>query len=373
MQDEDFISNLWQEILKTASTSHASDIHIEPGELFTLVRLRIDGVLFVCHQLKFSWHNQFISHIKILANLDIGEKRLPQDGRYRHLNANSTTFVDCRISTIPTIHGEKIVVRLLNQFNSKTTIYDLGLSPWQLNQLMNALESPQGLILVTGPTGSGKSTSLYTALQHLNDGRKNISTVEDPCEMEIPGINQIMVNTKSGLDFPLALRALLRQDPDVIMIGEIRDSVTAQIALHASQTGHLVLASLHTNNTFSTIQRMVQLGCEVSVLSECLQLISAQRLVRVTCKSCAENSFSDASNSCRACSGSGYFGRIAVHEVMPFNAAIRQKIIQGAPIEDLMSHAQELGMKSLLENAELLVLNGTTSASEVRLRIGNTS
>jgi type II secretory ATPase GspE/PulE/Tfp pilus assembly ATPase PilB-like protein len=373
MQDEDFISHLWQEILQAACTRQASDIHIEPGELLTLIRLRIDGVLFVCRQLKCSWHNQFISHIKILANLDIGEKRLPQDGRYRHLNVISNQFIDCRISTIPTIHGEKIVVRLLNQFNPKTTLYDLGLSPWQLNRFLNALESPQGLILITGPTGSGKSTSLYTALQHLNDGRKNISTVEDPCEMEIPGINQVMVNTKSGLDFPLALRALLRQDPDVIMIGEIRDALTAQIALQASQTGHLVLASLHTNNSFSTIQRMEQLGCEINVLSECLQLISAQRLVRVICRDCVDQLSETMSNSCRSCSGSGYFGRIAVHEVMPFNAAIRHKISQGAPIEDLVADTKELGMNSLRENAELLILNGTTNASEVRLRIGSAS
>lgn len=369
MPDENFISKLWQEILQTANDRQASDIHIEPGESSTLIRFRVDGILFGYRQLKASWHKQLISHIKILSNLDIGEKRLPQDGRYQHTHSNHQRL-DCRVSTIPTIYGEKIVVRLLNPFNSDLSIRDLGMSDWQESQFLKALSSPQGLILVTGPTGSGKTLSLYTCLEHLNDGTRNISTIEDPCEMEIPGINQIMTNAKSGLDFPTALRALLRQDPDVIMIGEIRDSLTAQIALQASQTGHLVLASLHTNNTVSTITRMLKLGCEMDVLSESLQLISAQRLIRKICLSCKGSTAHKSEKLCSFCFGSGFHQRMAIHEVLPFDSRFRQKILEGSSCADLTNLAMNFGMKTLYQSALLAIENGHTTLNEIHHSLG---
>lgn len=372
MPDENYISKLWQEILQTATQRHASDIHIEPGESLTLIRIRIDGVLFSHRELRTSWHKQLISHIKILSNLDIGEKRLPQDGRYRHAWSDHQ-YLDCRISTIPTIHGEKIVIRLLDQFNPQKSLKDLGLSTWQEEQFLKALSSPQGLILVTGPTGSGKTSTLYTCLQYLNDGRRNISTIEDPCEMEIQGINQIMTNAKSGLDFSTALRALLRQDPDVIMIGEIRDAITAQIALQASQTGHLVFATLHTNNTISTITRMLKLGCEVDVLSESLQLISAQRLIRQSCTCVRIRSLDEPITTCSFCSGTGFHKRIAIHEILPFNRALRHKILEGCHSLDLASFAINLGMKTLYESALIAAEQGFTTIEEIHRSIGQES
>jgi type II secretory ATPase GspE/PulE/Tfp pilus assembly ATPase PilB-like protein len=369
MPDENFISKLWQEVLENANDRQASDIHIEPGEFSTLIRLRVDGVLFGYRQLSASWHKQFISHIKILSNLDIGEKRLPQDGRYQHTQSNQQRL-DCRVSTIPTIYGEKIVIRLLNQFNSNVTIRDLGMSDWQEKQFLKALSAPQGLILITGPTGSGKTLSLYTCLHHLNDGTRNISTIEDPCEMEIPGINQIMTNAKSGLDFPTALRALLRQDPDVIMIGEIRDSVTAQIALQASQTGHLVLASLHTNNTIATITRMLKLGCEVDVLSDSLQLISAQRLIRKICIHCNANSIHNSERICSFCSGSRFHQRMAIHEVLPFGLTLRQKILEGSNYSELTNLAISVGMKTLYQSALQAIEDGHTTLNEIHHCLG---
>lgn len=368
MSDENFISKLWQEILHAARERHASDIHIEPGESLTLIRYRIDGVLFAYRQLNSSWHKQLISHIKILSNLDIGEKRLPQDGRYR--DTGSDRYIDCRVSTIPTIHGEKIVLRLLDQFNPNITIKDLGMSDWQEKQLLKALASPQGMILVTGPTGSGKTSTLYTCLQHLNDGTRNISTIEDPCEMEIAGVNQMMTNAKAGLDFPAALRALLRQDPDVIMVGEIRDALTAQIALQAAQTGHLVLATLHTNNTISTITRMHKLGCEIDVLSDSLKLISAQRLIRKFCSHCSLDISGISKNTCSYCFGTGLHQRIAIHEVLPLCNVLREKILTNSDVLDLTSLAIRLGMKTLYESALLAVEQGHTSLDEIHHCLG---
>lgn len=368
MPDENFISKLWQEILHAAHQRYASDIHIEPGASVTLIRLRIDGTLFAYRQLNSSWHKQLISHIKILSNLDIGEKRLPQDGRYR--DTYSDHHIDCRVSTIPTIHGEKIVIRLLDQFNPTVTIKDLGMSDWQEKQLLKALASPQGMILVTGPTGSGKTSTLYTYLQYLNDGTRNISTIEDPCEMDIEGLNQIMTNAKAGLDFPAALRALLRQDPDVIMVGEIRDAVTAQIALQAAQTGHLVLATLHTNNTVSTITRMQKLGCDVDVLSETLQLISAQRLIRKFCTHCSLDTPKISNETCSFCFGTGLHQRIAIHEVLPFTKIFRQKMMGDSSNTDLTSLAMSLGMKTLYESALFAVEQGHTSLDEIHHCLG---
>lgn len=377
MSDENFISKLWQDTLQTALDRRATDIHVEPGEYSTLIRIRIDGTLFAYHQFNSSWHNQLVSHIKILANLDIGEKRLPQDGRYVFIDSshsnqsrNHRKGIDCRVSSLPTIWGEKIVVRVLNRSLKQPALEELHFDPWQLNKLERALNSPQGLIIITGPTGSGKTMTLFSCLQYLNNGHRNISTVEDPVEVNLPGINQIAIHTQAGLHYAVALRALLRQDPDVIMIGEIRDSETAQIALQAAQTGHLVLASLHTNNTVSSIHRFLHLGCELDVLANCLLLITAQRLVRVFCHAC-QSAPSSPMHHCKICMGSGFFGRQAIHEIMPFPQTIREMVLKRASALELLSTSQMNGMRTLRENALELVKLNITSLDEIDQQIGN--
>lgn len=379
MHDETFISNLWKDTLQAAIARRASDVHVEPGESSTLIRFRIDGTLFAYFQIDQRWHHQLISHIKILANLDIGEKRLPQDGRYQFMdhqtNGASPNLpfikIDCRVSTIPTIRGEKVVLRLLKQSTKQPSLSELNFSSTQLEQLISALDSPQGLILITGPTGSGKTMTLFSCLDYLNNGEKNISTVEDPVEIELPGIQQICIQPKSGLDYVCALRALLRQDPDVIMIGEIRDSETAQIALHASQTGHLVLASLHTNSTVSTIQRLLHLGCERDVLASCLHLINAQRLIRTFCVHC--HGEEKAIATCKKCLGVGFCGRQAIHEMLPLNKALRQMILENKSEQALFTFSQQNGMQPLRERALELVSLNLTSLSEVNQQIGGLS
>lgn len=374
MQDDQRIIHLWQETLKQAFLTNATDVHIESLEDATLIRFRIDGELRAFRRLKVSHHEHLCAHIKVLASLDIAEKRLPQDGRlcfpidlnHGESSATPTSFeIDCRISTLPTVYGEKIVVRLLTSNARPLHLDQLGYDPQQLDLVRSALRAPQGLILITGPTGSGKTVTLYTCLNVLNDGTKNISTVEDPPEIRLPGINQVAINEKSGMDFPKALRAMLRQDPDVIMIGEIRDQVTAQMALQAAQTGHLVLASLHTNSAMATITRLLFLGCERDVLAQSLLLITAQRLLRQKCQACANSV-----KNCTSCQNTRYVGRMAVHEVLPVYCAIQEAIENSSSLTKMLAIAKSLGMKTLLQQAQLLIQQNRTTEIEVASKIG---
>jgi len=371
MQDDQRIIHLWQETLEHAFLEKATDVHIEAQEEFTHLRFRVDGSLRTYRRIKVTYHEHLCAHIKVLAQLDIAEKRLPQDGRL-NFTPNTTGVVkmnphkiDCRVSTLPTVYGEKIVVRLLTNSLGNLRLEQLGYDSEQLFKVQSSLNAPQGLILVTGPTGSGKTLTLYTFLTLLNDGTRNISTVEDPPEIMLSGINQVAVNEKSGMDFAKSLRAMLRQDPDIIMIGEIRDAVTAQTALQAAQTGHLVLATLHTNSCVSTITRLRYLGCEKDVLAQSLLLVTAQRLLRKRCTYCSANG-----TSCNYCKNTGYLGRFAVHEVLKLDSEIRSAIESEVYANDLLKLAQDQGMNSLLKQSETYVRNGITSADEVLSKIG---
>jgi len=374
MQDDQKIILLWQETLENAFLEKATDVHVEAQEDFTHLRFRIDGSLRTYRRIKVTYHEHLCAHIKVLAQLDIAEKRLPQDGRLNFIPNTSSAAktnpqkIDCRVSTLPTVYGEKIVVRLLTNSLGNLRLEQLGYDSEQLFKVQSSLNAPQGLILVTGPTGSGKTLTLYTFLTLLNDGTRNISTVEDPPEIMLSGINQVAVNEKSGMDFAKSLRAMLRQDPDIIMIGEIRDAITAQTALQAAQTGHLVLATLHTNSCVSTITRLRYLGCEKDVLAQSLLLITAQRLLRKRCTFCAS-----IGTSCNYCKNSGYLGRFAVHEVLKLDSEIRSAIESEVYSNDLLKLAQDQGMNSLLKQSELYVNNGITSAEEVLSKIGYVS
>lgn len=374
MQEDQRIILLWQETLDQAFLDNATDVHVEAQEEFTQIRFRIDGSLRTYRRIKISFHEHLCAHIKVLAQLDIAEKRLPQDGRLQFTPTQTpqaidlrviSPKIDCRISTLPTVFGEKIVVRLLTNTQGQLQLEQLGYDPQQLNDVRSCLNAPQGLILVTGPTGSGKTLTLYTFLSLLNDGSKNISTVEDPPEIILSGINQVAVNEKSGMDFSKSLRAMLRQDPDVMMIGEIRDAITAQTALQAAQTGHLVLASLHTNNCISTITRLRHLGCEPDVLAQSLLLVTAQRLIRQTCTACSPPQI-----NCSQCKNTKYFGRFAVHEVLKINDVLRTLIEQHACPNQLLQSAELQGMHTLSAQGHLLVKQGRTSASEVLSKLG---
>ncbi len=369
MQDDQRIIHLWQETLEQAFLEKATDVHIEAQEEFTHVRFRVDGSLRTYRRIKVTYHEHLCAHVKVLAQLDIAEKRLPQDGRLNFIPTiaakTNPQKIDCRVSTLPTVFGEKIVVRLLTNSYGNLRLEQLGFDSEQLLKVQSSLNAPQGLILVTGPTGSGKTLTLYTFLTLLNDGTKNISTVEDPPEIMLSGINQVAVNEKSGMDFAKSLRAMLRQDPDIIMIGEIRDSVTAQTALQAAQTGHLVLATLHTNSCVSTITRLRYLGCEKDVLAQSLLMVTAQRLLRKRCTFCTS-----IGTSCNYCKNTGYLGRFAVHEVLKLDTEIRSAIESEVYANDLLKLAQEQGMNSLLTQSELYVKKGLTTTSEVLSKIG---
>jgi len=371
IQNDSTIIHLWQEILQIAISQRATDIHIEAHQLSTLIRFRIDGDLVTHKKISASSHDHLIAHIKVSSKLDIAEKRLPQDGRFSfitELNHSHKTNVDCRVSTLPMIYGEKIVVRLLPHSDENLHISNLGFDDWQLKAIQSLLEFPQGLILITGPTGSGKTLTLYSLLKSLNNGSRNISTVEDPAEIKLAGINQVSINEKVGLDFPKALRALLRQDPDIIMIGEIRDECTAKIALQAAQTGHLVLGTLHTNSCIATLSRLNNLGCNTDLLASSLLGITAQRLIRKRCTKCIVS----LSSNCSFCAGLGFRGRLAVHEVMPFYPKMRQMLNTSYHPCDLLTLAKSYGMRELFENASHLVSLGVTTQKEIESKIGAT-
>ncbi len=323
------IIRTWHDIAVDALNNRATDIHIEARSQETIIRTRIDGRLTLQNQYPINLHERLITRIKILSRLDIAERRLPQDGRLLIGHDFSHPNIDCRVSILPTLHGEKAVVRILPNRLEELSLDQLGLMPGQLEIVRGAIGQTNGLILVTGPTGSGKTRTLYSCLSALNQVQRNICSVEDPIEIRLPGVNQVAYHPKAGLDFPTIIRALLRQDPDVIMIGEIRDSASAQLAIQAAQTGHLVLSTLHTRNAIGALARLKSLGIDQESIESCLRCVSSQRLIRKLCKEC--NSM-QSKTSCNLCKGSGYFGRIGVHEVL------------GS--EQLFASAQALGIHS---------------------------
>jgi general secretion pathway protein E len=347
-------------LLTQAVRDGASDIHIEPYERHSSVRFRVDGTLREVVQPNRALHAALISRLKIMADLDISEKRLPQDGRISL--RLGTRAIDVRVSTLPNAHGERAVLRLLDKSESKLSLESVGMQGDVLARLEGLITQPHGIILVTGPTGSGKTTTLYAALSRLDAGRSNIMTVEDPIEYELPGVGQTQVNSKIDLTFAKALRAILRQDPDVIMIGEIRDFETAQIAIQASLTGHLVLATLHTNDAASAITRLTDMGVEPFLLSSSLLGVLAQRLVRKYCGHCHGGPHG---TGCEHCGHTGYAGRTGVFELLVVNDAIRAQIHGQAAEAEVRAQALAGGMQLMREDGERLVAAGITSREEV--------
>jgi type IV pilus assembly protein PilB len=316
VHDDSLIIRTWYEIAVNALHARASDIHIEAGPQDTLVRFRVDGLLNKQARYSVDLHERLITRIKILARLDIAEKRLPQDGRLCIGHDFTKPDVDCRVSIIPTLHGEKAVVRILLNHLEELALEQIGLLPEQLAIFQKALSQPNGLILVTGPTGSGKTRTLYSCLQELNQIHRNLCSIEDPIEIRLPGINQVAYHPRAGLDFPVIIKALLRQDPDVIMIGEIRDGATAQLAIQAAQTGHLVLSTLHTRDARGALARLKNLGIDQEALESTLLSVSSQRLLRKICTECSQKIPTPPLVNCSMCMGKGYWGRIGVHEVL---------------------------------------------------------
>ncbi len=364
----------------------ASDIHIEPFEKEVRVRYRIDGILRTVQKLPVSIKDALVARYKIMANLDISEKRLPQDGRIRIKIDNKP--IDLRVSTIPTVYGEKVVMRIQDAesfLNLK--LEDLGFEEDDLKVFREAIYSPWGMILVTGPTGSGKTTTLYTALMERNTEDVNISTAEDPVEVSIKGINQVQIKEKIGLTFAEALRAFLRQDPDIILVGEIRDQETAEIAVKAALTGHLVFSTLHTNDAPSSITRLVDIGVDPFLVATAVNLIVAQRLVRKLCPKCKQPApfppeywkgfgFSDEDikegqffihkkDGCEYCNGTGYKGRTAVHEILKLDEDIRKALIEGKAADEIKNIALKKGMKTLYKDGLIKVKKGITDIAEV--------
>jgi general secretion pathway protein E len=352
-------------LLTQAAREGASDIHIEPYERNSSVRLRVDGTLRELVRPNRALHAALISRLKIMAELDIAEKRLPQDGRIS-LRIGGRA-IDVRVSTLPSAHGERAVLRLLDKGESRFTLQSLGMSDDVVQRFGRLVAQPHGIVLVTGPTGSGKTTTLYAALQTLDTATTNVLTVEDPIEYELPGIGQTQVNPKIELDFAKALRAILRQDPDVIMIGEIRDFETAQIAIQASLTGHLVLATVHTNDAPSSVTRLIDMGVEPYLLSSSLLGVLAQRLVRKLCEACKKP---DARGrwhpvGCTACGMTGYKGRTGVYELMIADDKVRALIHNRAAESQLFVAAEAAGLRPMREDGERLVAEGITSPEEV--------
>ncbi|MFC5477711.1 type II secretion system ATPase GspE [Massilia suwonensis] len=342
----------------------ASDIHIEPFEQTSVVRFRIDGALRDIVRPRKGIHASLISRIKIMSQLDIAEKRLPQDGRIT-LRVGGKP-VDVRVSTLPTGHGERAVLRLLDKEAGRLDLSHLGMSPDLLPQFDKLINQPHGIVLVTGPTGSGKTTTLYAALSRLNASTTNIMTVEDPIEYDLNGVGQTQVNARIDMTFAKALRAILRQDPDVIMIGEIRDLETAQIAVQASLTGHLVLATLHTNDAAAAVTRLLDMGIEPFLLSSSLLGVMAQRLVRKLCTHCKT---SDGVHwhavGCERCGHTGYHGRVGVYELLETDEGIRAQIHNQASEAEIRAAAQHSGMRTMREDGERWLKDGTTTQAEL--------
>ena len=371
-------------ILLRAATMGVSDIHIEPYEKSFRVRYRLDGSLHTVMGLPLKIKNAVISRVKIMSSLDIAERRLPQDGRIK-LKMGGKKTMDFRVSVLPTLFGEKVVMRLLDKSNLQLDMTKLGFGTDQITLLKEALDRPYGMVLVTGPTGSGKTTTLYSALSELNKDDTNIMTAEDPVEFNLAGINQVQMKDDIGLNFAAALRSFLRQDPDVIMVGEIRDYETAEIGVKAALTGHLVLSTLHTNDAPGTINRLLNMGVEPFLVSSAVVLIMAQRLVRKICQNCkkqeklppqvlidagftkeeAQSLVTYKGTGCDICNKTGYKGRVALYEIMPIREEIKELVLQGASVLDLKKQAVALGMKTLRASGLLKIKEGLTSLEEV--------
>jgi len=372
-------------ILVDAIKRSASDIHIEPYEKEFRVRYRVDGVLYEIMKPPMRLRNAIISRIKIMSELDIAERRLPQDGRIK-LVLGKSKEVDFRVSVLPCLFGEKVVLRLLDKSNLQLDMTKLGFDPGPLKLFKDAVHSPWGMVLVTGPTGSGKTTTLYSAMSELNKVTENLSTAEDPVEFNLAGINQCQMNDTVGLNFAAALRSFLRQDPDIIMVGEIRDFETAEIAIKAALTGHLVLSTLHTNDAPGTVNRLLNMGVEPFLVTSSLNLILAQRLLRAVCSDCKEAdpdsdadqlmgfgmSEEDAATAevmkgtgCHNCNETGFRGRRAVYEVMPMYDELKEAVLQGYSAMELKREAVRLGMVTLRMAALIKLRTGQTSVSEV--------
>jgi type IV pilus assembly protein PilB len=378
-------------ILADAAKRRASDIHIEPYEKLFRVRFRIDGVLQEIMSPPLRLKNPLVSRLKVMAGLDIAERRLTQDGRIK-LKMGIGGELDIRVSILPTLFGEKVVMRLLDKSNLQLDMAKLGFDPQTLQDFQEAIHKPFGMILITGPTGSGKSTTLYSALSELNKADVNISTAEDPVEYNLVGINQVQVREQIGLNFASCLRSFLRQDPDIIMVGEIRDLETAQIAVKAALTGHLVLSTLHTNDAPSTIDRLINMGVEPFLLTSSINLIAAQRLVRRICDKCKEpievtpealiNLGVDASEAaggfstfrgrgCNNCNDTGYRGRLAIYEILVMHEGLKELILKSASAADLKREAVKLGMSTLRMSALQKVRDGFTTIEET-IRVTDT-
>jgi general secretion pathway protein E len=355
--DDAPIIRMLNALLTQAARDGASDIHIEPYERHSSVRFRVDGTLREVVQAHRALHAALISRLKIMADLDISEKRLPQDGRISL--RIGTRAVDVRVSTLPSAHGERAVLRLLDKSQDQRSLESVGMQGAVLQRFASLIAQPHGIILVTGPTGSGKTTTLYASLSRLDAARQNIMTVEDPIEYELPGVGQTQVNPKIDLTFAKALRAILRQDPDVIMVGEIRDFETAQIAIQASLTGHLVLATLHTNDAASAVTRLIDMGIEPFLLSSSLRGVLAQRLVRKLCTACRAPG-----TGCTACGHTGYAGRSGVFELLVVTEEIAELVHHNAAEAEIRTAALANGMVALREDCERLVRSGVTSREE---------
>ena len=373
-----------QKMLLDAINDGASDIHFEPYEKYYRIRVRVDGVLREVATPPLAIKDKIASRIKVISRLNIAEKRVPQDGRMK-LVLSKNRAIDFRVSTLPTLQGEKIVMRILDPTSATLGIESLGYEPEQKAILLNAISRPYGMVLVTGPTGSGKTVSLYTCLNILNKTGVNISTAEDPAEINLAGINQVNVDDKAGLTFAVALRAFLRQDPDIIMVGEIRDLETAEIAIKAAQTGHMVMSTLHTNDAPATLTRLMNMGVPTFNIASSVLLITAQRLARRLCnckkaidapaKTLLDAGFSEADldgswtlfgpGGCERCKGSGYKGRVGIYQVMPVSEAIQRLIMNGAGELDLAEQAAREGVRNLRESGLLKVKQGLTSLDEV--------
>jgi type IV pilus assembly protein PilB len=371
-------------IIQQAVGAGASDVHIEPGEREVQVRLRIDGVLHTVTRQRQSVHAGVVSRLKIMSDLDIAERRLPQDGRISLRSGGKE--IDLRVSTLPTVQGEKVVMRILDKTTIQLKLADLGFLDHNYTRFERNFRRPYGMILVTGPTGSGKSTTLYATLNVLASPDVNVVTTEDPVEYQLPGINQVQINTKTGLTFPRALRSILRQDPDIVLVGEMRDHETAQIGMEAAMTGHLVLSTLHTNDAPSAVTRLSEMGIDGFLIASAVDCVLAQRLARRLCDSChapyqptggelcaAGLPWRDGEPlptlwravGCRRCGDTGYRGRLAIHEVMEVSETIEKLIVTGAATDQIRDVARAEGMLTLREDGLAKVLMGQTTLKEI--------
>jgi type IV pilus assembly protein PilB len=368
------------QLLTVAVREGASDVHVEPGRSGVRIRMRVDGVLRVTMTLPRAGYSSLVARLKIVTGLDVIERRLPQDGRAR-VRVGSD-LVDIRISTLPSLHGEKVVVRLLPPASRLPSLEALGFAPPHRQLLLDVSARPQGLILLTGPTGSGKTNTLYATIAEGITSQRNVMTLEDPVEIELPGITQVPIDERSGMDFPRGLRAILRQDPDVVLVGEIRDQITAELTVRAALTGHLVLSTLHTLDAAAAITRLTDMGLPPYLVTSCLSLVVSQRLVRVPCAGCTEREALDAEVArrlgitdttgswttavgCPACHGTGYHGRTAIVELLQIGPEIRAALLRGADEDTVRTAARRSGTKSLMDHAVSVARRGGTTIAEL--------